>query len=228
MGIAVLLAAGTEVAADPDTAGLCEQAAVDAAAATGVPVSVLRAITLTETGRRAGREIRPWPWSVNMEGEGHWFDSAAAAETYAQSQADAGARSFDVGCFQINYRWHGTAFPSIAAMFAPRANALYAARFMKQLYDETGDWSLAAGVYHSRSPDLATAYRARFDGFRTAFLSADGAPGPEAPSDPVATAAVASVRRADFPLLRAGGEAVMGSLVPLTQGAPGLAIIPQG
>ena len=231
IGFVVLLATGAEAVAGADTAALCEQAARDAATTTGVPVSVLRAVTLTETGRRRDGQTRPWPWSVNMEGEGHWFDSAAAAEAYAQSQADAGARSFDIGCFQINYRWHGTAFPSIAAMFEPEANALYAARFLKELYAETGDWSLAAGAYHSRTPDLAVAYRARVDAFRTAFLAGDSAPGPQRPPDPTATAATAAispVQRVDYPLLRTGGETVMGSLVPLAQGAIGLPIIPQG
>lgn len=228
VGVAVVLSAGAEAAVGADTPALCEQAARDAAAATGVPVSVLRAITLTETGRRRDGQVRPWPWSVNMEGESHWFDSVSAAETYAQSQADVGARSFDIGCFQINYRWHGSAFLSIAAMFEPEANALYAARFLKDLYAETGDWSLAAGAYHSRTPQLAVAYRARFDGFRTAFLVADSAPGPQQPTDTTATAAISPVRRADYPLLRTGGEAVMGSLVPLAQGGASLEIIPKG
>lgn len=227
VGLTFLLAAGSTAAAGTDTAGLCEQAARDAAEATGVPVSVLRAITLTETGRRAGGQTRPWPWSVNMEGEGHWFDTAVAAAAYAQSQADMGARSFDVGCFQINYRWHGTAFPSIAAMFDPTANAAYAARFLKELYAETGDWSLAAGAYHSRSPDLAVVYRARFDGYRTAFLADDHTPGPKRLPDQ-AVAAIPSVRRVDYPLLRAGGDSMLGSLVPLAQGAASPALIPRG
>jgi soluble lytic murein transglycosylase-like protein len=66
-----------------------------------------------------------------------------------------GARSYDVGCFQINYRWHGQHFASLDQMFDPDANAAYAARFLSELYAEFGDWSRAAGAYHSRTPVLS-------------------------------------------------------------------------
>ena len=48
-------------------------------------------------------------------------------------------------------------------MFDPETGADYAARFLKSLYLERGDWSAAAGAYHSQSPDRANVYRARFD-----------------------------------------------------------------
>lgn len=141
----------------------CDRAAHQAAAATGVPVSVLRTITRTETGRNKGGILEPWPWTVNMEGEGHWFDSEDAARAYVVTALRRGARSFDVGCFQINYKWHGGSFLSIDQMFDPLENALYAARFLRELHAELGDWPKAAGAYHSRTPDLAHKYRARFD-----------------------------------------------------------------
>ena len=64
----------------------------------------------------------------------------------------AGRRSFDVGCFQINYHWHGHNFPSLEAMFDPDTGADYAARFLQSLYAERGNWSAAAGAYHSQTP----------------------------------------------------------------------------
>ncbi len=149
------------------TANMCDRAAVSASRATGVPLAVLRAITLTETGRNSGGEVRPWPWTVNMEGEGRWFDDRLTAEAYSKTHFDRGARSFDVGCFQINYRWHGQAFPSIEAMFDPEANALYAAQFLGELHAEFGDWVKAAGAYHSRTPKFARRYEARFEQFLT-------------------------------------------------------------
>jgi hypothetical protein len=98
-----------------------------------------------------------------MEGAGHWFESRAEAEAYVAREQARGARSFDVGCFQINHRWHGEAFASVSAMFDPRANADYAARFMAGLYAETRDWGRAAGFYHSRTPEFFGRYRARFE-----------------------------------------------------------------
>ena len=55
---------------------------------------------------------------------------------------------------QINYRWHGRAFPSLDAMFDPEYTATYAAQFLRTLYEERGSWSAAAGAYHSLSPEL--------------------------------------------------------------------------
>lgn len=153
---------------------LCERAAARASAASGVPLSVLRAIALTETGRTRQGSFRPWPWTVNMEGRGVWFDTLEDARDYVARHHARGARSYDVGCFQINYRWHGQHFATLDQMFDPDANAAYAARFLLELYQELGDWSRAAGAYHSRTPYFAGKYRERFDRIRRRLVEADG------------------------------------------------------
>jgi hypothetical protein len=209
---------------------LCEEAAARASAASGVPVSVLRAIALTETGRTKHGAFRPWPWTVNMEGRGVWFDSYEEARDYVAKQHARGARSYDVGCFQINYRWHGQHFASVDQMFDPDANAAYAARFLSELHAELGDWSRAAGAYHSRTPTFANRYRERFDRIRARLLAASGESTetetvatvsetpPPAPS-PVAPATQepqVEVRDNRFPLLLAtGAERGLASLVPM-------------
>ncbi len=212
-------------AATADAGALCDAAARRASAETGVPLSVLSAITLTETGKRRDGRLRPWPWTVTMEGEGRWFDGRAAARHFAETRHGLGARSFDIGCFQLNYRWHGEHFASIDAMFDPLTNARYAAGFLARLYREMGDWSVAAGAYHSRTPRHAARYRARFDDHRRALIAAD--PGAEtraaplrlaaAPPRPAPRAGVVTERRANaYPLLRqTEGRRALGSLVPL-------------
>lgn len=160
------LALASPAGARPEIAAICDQAAVRISQESGVPLDVLRSISLTETGRRKDGAFRPWPWTVNMEGAGKWFDTRDEAQAYVDRHFARGARSFDVGCFQINYRWHGRAFSSVEEMFDPLANARYAARFLTELYDEFGDWSRAAGAYHSRTPALARKYAARFDRIR--------------------------------------------------------------
>jgi hypothetical protein len=208
---------------------LCEQAAARASASSGVPLSVLRAIALTETGRTREGAFRPWPWTVNMEGKGTWFDSFEEARDYVARRHAQGARSYDVGCFQINYRWHGQHFASLDQMFDPDANAAYAARFLSELYAEFGDWSRAAGAYHSRTPYFAGKYRTRFDRIRGRILAASGEVAPEtviateepAPLPVTSTEVVAAARPAEirdnrFPLLLAtGAERGLASLVPL-------------
>jgi hypothetical protein len=144
-------------------AEICERAILEGARAEGVPEGVLHAISLTETGRPTGGRLRPWPWAINREGQGFWFASREQAMAFAAESLAAGRRSFDVGCFQINYHWHGHNFPSLEAMFDPAVGAAYAARFLRSLHAERGDWSLAAGAYHSQTPARAGVYRARFD-----------------------------------------------------------------
>jgi hypothetical protein len=147
------------------TAALCDAAAATAAAESGVPLEVLRAITRTETGRRLHGATRPWPWTVNMEGRGVWFASRTEAVAYAEAERARGARSFDMGCFQINYRWHGQHFASLDAMMDPLQSARYAARYLAALFAERGDWLSAAGRYHSATSAFAERYKLRFRSF---------------------------------------------------------------
>lgn len=204
--LALCLLAGDAESTAPATpeSQICDLAAAQAARESGVPLPVLLAITRTETARRGA----PWPWTVNMEGAGHWFDTRAQAEAYAEGQYLAGARSFDVGCFQINHRWHGQHFLSIRAMFEPADNARYAARFLTELYTELGSWDDAVGAYHSRTERHAARYLRIYHGHLAELGVAPDMP-PPAPEAP---------RVNGFPLLQAGGTRALGSLVPQDDG----------
>ena len=74
---------------------------------------------------------------------------------------DSGDRNIDVGCMQINYRWHGKAFESIEQMIDPAYNVPYAARFLKVLYERHGDWEKAIRYYHSGNSKYNRSYLAR-------------------------------------------------------------------
>lgn len=219
--IAGMLAAAAQTgparASAGDPSGICDQVSAIASARTGVPLAVLRAIALTETGRTRGGQPRPWPWTVNMEGEGLWFETADAALAYVREHHANGARSFDMGCFQINYKWHHQHFSSLDEMFDPEANALYAARFLADLFAEKGNWAEAAGAYHSRNPEFATRYRERFERILARLAGEEDQP-PRATDGvpPAAPAGPARTRVNSFPLLQAGGGGFTpGSLVPL-------------
>ena len=203
-------------------AGICEAAALSAARQTGVPLNVLLAISLTETGRRSEGKFKPWPWTVNMEGRGVWFESSREALDFARRNHKRGARSFDVGCFQLNYKWHGKAFRSIEEMFDPERNALYAANYLRDLRNEKGNWIEAAGAYHSRTPKYANRYKRRFANL-LATLPDAGSLQLVAAARPEAGAPVAprKARVNNFPLLLGGpsGPASLGSLMPDSAGA---------
>ncbi len=190
---------------------LCDSAAAKAARETGVPLDVMLALTRTETGRAGEAGMEPWPWAVNQAGQGYWFDSAEEAEQFVEAQLQFGDSNLDIGCFQLNHRWHGEGFSSLRAMFDPMANARYAAGFLQQKYRETGDWAQAAGAYHSGTEDLADRYVARFQdilaglgGWQVAEAGPVHEPAP---------------RSNTYPLLMAGGGiATQGSLMPRVEG----------
>ncbi len=175
LGLAVAL---VPVAADALPSADCEAAAAGAARAEGVPPAVLAAILRTESGR--GPDAAPWPWAVNVDGTGYWPATRADALALAERALAGGAASVDIGCFQLNLHWHGEAFPSLDAMFAPEANAAYAAAFLARLERETGSWRAAAGAYHSRTPERAEAYRARLEAVHARTEGAS--PMPQAPT----------------------------------------------
>jgi hypothetical protein len=197
----------------PAQADLCDRAATRAASEIGIPLEVMRSLTRAETGRARNGVLEPWPWAVNQAGQGHWFDTAQEAEDFVTAQLQLGFTNLDVGCFQLNHRWHSTGFSSLADMFDPEANALYAARFLAEKYRESGDWVKAAGAYHSGTEDFAEKYEARFRDILTDLAPAEirladleDAPSPDLP------------RVNAYPLLQAGAGGSAGSLVPRTGG----------
>ncbi|MGI4798709.1 MAG: transglycosylase SLT domain-containing protein [Janthinobacterium lividum] len=140
---------------------LCQQATASAERSTGVPDQLLGAISRVETGRydADARGVRAWPWTINAEGQGHYYESKAAAIQAARSFQAAGIRSIDVGCLQINLMYHPDGFASLEQAFDPDSNAAYAANFLTDLFHQTGSWPHAAAAYHSQTPDLGIDYQ---------------------------------------------------------------------
>lgn len=126
----------------------------------GIPDNILLGIGLQEAGTRRRGVLTVWPWAVNAAGVGRIFDDRTAAMDWVRERQAAGVSSIDVGCMQINLHWHPTAFATLEQGFDPVANVDYAARFLRSLHAESGDWIQAAGAYHSRTPDRAAVYLA--------------------------------------------------------------------
>ena len=143
-------------AADPMS--VCQTAARQAETQFSIPTGLLQAISLVETGRYKKGETTAWPWTVNIAGKGHYFDTRAEAETFVSKKKKTGAASIDIGCFQINTKWHGQAFTTPLAIFEPTDGAAYAATFLSSLHGELGDWNAAVKSYHSRNARKGAAY----------------------------------------------------------------------
>lgn len=203
--IVMLGVSGLATQIEASVPNACIEAATNASVQVGVPKSYLIAIARTESGRKTQRGFDPWPWALNIEGRGTWYASKAHALEAALKHLSDGKSLFDIGCFQINFRWHGENFASLDEMINPDTNAIYAAKFLKSLYVEFGDWTEAAGAYHSRTSELADVYKRRV----LAHLNAT--PTMEPPNTQIKADAPNT-----FPFLRTVPSAAkMGSLVPI-------------
>jgi hypothetical protein len=166
-GVALVLLVGLSSEAHPEPLSspsqglLCRAAVAAAERGSGIPAHLLAAISRVESGRRdpASGAWHPLPWTANAEGEGFFFDSKSQAVAAVRAMQARGVQSIDVGCAQINLMHHPNAFPNLETAFEPQANEAYAARFLKELFGQTGDWNKAAALYHSATPELGADYQ---------------------------------------------------------------------
>ena len=140
---------------------LCQAAIRSVLPSTDLPPALLGAIGKVESGRSDPLDgsVKPWPWTINAEGQGTLFSRREDAVAAVLSLQARGVASIDVGCMQVNLAYHPNAFATLDDAFDPVTNVRYAARFLRQLFAQTGDWDSAAAAYHSRTPDIAAPYR---------------------------------------------------------------------
>ena len=128
-----------------------------------IPKDTLYSISLQETQKAHSQHNigLVWPWTVNIEGKGWHFKNKNEAIKFVYAQMANGKKSIDVGCMQINLKYHPDAFVSVEQAFSPRKNIAYAAKLLKDNYNQIGSWDKAIGKYHSRLEDVASKYQAR-------------------------------------------------------------------
>ena len=109
-----------------------------------MPDRLMQAIGLVESGRRDPKAagVRPWPWTINAENVGSFYDTKEQAIAAVQALQARGVRSIDVGCMQVNLMHHADAFASLEEAFDPRANVPMR-RGSSTLFAQTGDLAQA-------------------------------------------------------------------------------------
>lgn len=120
-----------------------------------VPLPVLYAVALTETGRRGNLH----PFALNIAGRSHFATSRQEALDVFAREREKGIRLIDLGCMQINYRWHGQEFETVGDMLDPVKNVEYAALFLKQLRARHGSWTMAVARYHAGPTNTPAQHR---------------------------------------------------------------------
>lgn len=125
-----------------------------------IPGQLLLAIALAESGRwdAAKRARFAWPWTVTAGGKGRFFASKTAAIAHVRELQTTGVRNIDVGCMQVNLKYHPKAFANLDQAFDPRVNAAYAGELVDKLRRATRSWTQAVRHYHSNHYKRGQAY----------------------------------------------------------------------
>lgn len=123
----------------------CEKEIMAASRKHDIPVAILYAVGLTETGKRGSLQ----PYALNIEGKAVFAPSRAQALATFEKARSEGKTLIDMGCMQINHHFHSAEFSSAAAMLDPQQNVDYAARFLAQLKRKHSSWSMTVARYHA-------------------------------------------------------------------------------
>ena len=158
LGWAVIV--GVRPANAMETNNICAAAIEPAERERNIPRDLLTAIAKTESGRwDADREaVIAWPWTVTSGADGRFFPTKAEAIDHVRLLQARGVTNIDVGCMQINLRYHPDAFADLDSAFEPELNTAYAARFLSDLFKAHKSWGEAIRRYHSKNAKLNRPY----------------------------------------------------------------------
>lgn len=134
--------------------GPCEREMARAAHRHGIPLGLLYAVGLSETGQKGSLH----PYALNIDGRAVLATDLRHAVAQFWDAKGNGAKFIDIGCMQVNHRYHGEHFASVEAMFDPVRNVDYAARFLKELRLREGSWTMAVARYNA-GPNNTVAQR---------------------------------------------------------------------
>ncbi len=128
-----------------------------------IPAGLLVAMGLAESGRRdpSSGMVAPWPWTMNAQGTGHFYDSSDEAAREAGKLLAQNIGVVDVGCMQVDLFHHPHAFPTLRAAFDPATNVEFAAGYLNQLYESARSWPAAVAAYHAGDPAKGAEYLAK-------------------------------------------------------------------
>jgi Transglycosylase SLT domain len=134
------------------------------AAEYGIPVQLFYAVALAESGKtiESMKHRRPWPWTLNIAGQGVYFSSRWQAWRALDQSLRSGQDSVDIGLMQVNWRFHEERLGSSWLALEPHHNLAVGAEILRRCYLERRDWWASVGCYHAPSDNnRAQRYRAQ-------------------------------------------------------------------
>lgn len=146
----------------------------------GIPdPTLLYAIAMQESGRfdrKIGR-LKPWPWALNVEGQGYFYDDMTDVWDALASFLREEPRHIGIGLVQVTWPFNADILWDPYTALDPATNLVLGARILRGCYERLGDWWQAVGCYHSPTAEIAEAYRDRvYRHWLTIHPTAEGSP----------------------------------------------------
>lgn len=163
--ISFLILAKEAFADNIDKLKLCENTIESVELQTDIPKGLLLGIGKAEAIRKINNKYIIWPWTINHAGKSLFFDNKEQMKNYVFKNLKRKDFNIDVGCMQINIKWHKNNFKKISDMFEVNPNISYAASFIKQLKNKHGSWDKAIKHYHSSDPKKNNPYLIKVNSF---------------------------------------------------------------
>ena len=148
-----------------DKLKLCENTIESVELQTDIPKGLLLGIGKAEAIRKINNKYIIWPWTINHAGKSLFFDDKEQMKNYVFKNLKRKDFNIDVGCMQINIKWHKNNFKKISDMFEINPNISYAASFLQQLKNKYGSWDKAIKHYHSSDPKKNKPYLIKVKSF---------------------------------------------------------------
>ncbi len=121
------------------------------AAEEGVPPFLFFAMIANESNAELNTgNFMPWPWTLNVRGKSYYFETRQNAYKALLQHLNE-TESVDIGFGQVNWRYHKSALLNPWRALDPIFNLHCAAKMLREQYEETHDWWIAVGRYHSPS-----------------------------------------------------------------------------
>lgn len=143
-----------------ETRDICPRAIDHAESGLKLPMELMTAISNIESGRwnAENQALYAWPWTVTNGPDGQYFPTKDAAIAHVRKLQSKGIRNIDVGCMQINLRYHPNAFEDLESALDPETNAAYAAELLGDLFRAHKSWGEAIKRYHSANAEFNRPY----------------------------------------------------------------------
>jgi len=134
------------------------------ASESAIPDAIFYAVALAESGRvlKTDGVLRPWPWTLNVAGDGYYYPTRIEAWQALTGWLKDGKRSVDIGLMQVNWRYHQERLGTPWQALDPYHNLRVGAEILQECYTTRQDWWASVGCYHAPSnPERADQYRQR-------------------------------------------------------------------